>query len=111
MTEAESGTELENLTVTPKISRRVRYNQVMRLVRRAHLYAGLFMTPWALLYGMTALVYGIVRAASAGWNDRITLAALAAGLVLLALFLVNEARAPQPIMPLRLFASRERSAI
>jgi EmrB/QacA subfamily drug resistance transporter len=59
--------------------------------------------------GMTALVYGIVRSAGAGWNDPLTLAALAAGVVLLALFVVNERRAPQPIMPLRLFASRERT--
>src|SRR5207249_7929063 len=34
---------------------------------------------------------------------------LAAGALLLSLFVVNEARAPQPIMPLRLFASRERA--
>jgi predicted MFS family arabinose efflux permease len=58
--------------------------------------------------GMTALVYGIVRSADAGWTDALTLAALAAGMLLLALFVVNEQRAPQPVMPLRLFASRER---
>jgi len=34
---------------------------------------------------------------------------LAAGALLLSLFVANEARAPQPIMPLRLFASRERA--
>jgi EmrB/QacA subfamily drug resistance transporter len=60
--------------------------------------------------GMTALVYGIVRSATDGWADAITIAPLAAGLMLLALFAVNESRATQPIMPLRLFASRERSA-
>jgi MFS family permease len=59
--------------------------------------------------GMTALVYGIVRSADAGWTDALTLAAVAAGVLLLALFVVNERRAPQPIMPLRLFASRERA--
>ncbi len=59
--------------------------------------------------GMTAIVYGIVRAATAGWTDRLTLASLAAGAVLLALFVVNERRAEQPITPLRLFASRERA--
>jgi EmrB/QacA subfamily drug resistance transporter len=59
--------------------------------------------------GMALLVYGIVRSASAGWSDPFTLAALAAGVALLALFVVNEARAHQPIMPLRLFASAERS--
>jgi EmrB/QacA subfamily drug resistance transporter len=59
--------------------------------------------------GMTALVYGIVRSAEAGWSDRPTLTALAAGVVLLVLFVLNERRAAQPIMPLRLFADRERA--
>ncbi len=36
---------------------RTRYNKAMRLVRRAHLYAGLFMTPWVFLYGATALLF------------------------------------------------------
>ncbi|MGE6785412.1 MFS transporter [Ensifer adhaerens] len=58
--------------------------------------------------GMTALVYGIVRSAEEGSHDPLTLAALLSGLLLLAVFVVNERRAPQPIMPLRLFASRER---
>jgi EmrB/QacA subfamily drug resistance transporter len=60
--------------------------------------------------GMTGLVYAIVRSASAGWSDRLTLASMGASVVLLACFVFNEARAPQPILPLRLFASRERSA-
>jgi EmrB/QacA subfamily drug resistance transporter len=59
--------------------------------------------------GMTALVYGFVRAGSAGWADRDTLASFAAALVLLAGFVLRELRAEQPILPLRLFASRERS--
>jgi EmrB/QacA subfamily drug resistance transporter len=58
--------------------------------------------------GMTALVYGIVNSATAGWGDPVTLSALAAGTLLLAVFVLNEWRAEQPIMPLRLFASRER---
>ncbi len=58
--------------------------------------------------GMSAIVYGIVRAGAAGWSDRITVGSLAAGVTLLALFVVNERRAAQPITPLRLFASRER---
>jgi predicted MFS family arabinose efflux permease len=58
---------------------------------------------------MTALVFGIVRAATAGWGDALTIAALAGGVVLLALLVLNEWRARQPIMPLRLFASRERA--
>jgi uncharacterized membrane protein (UPF0136 family) len=57
---------------------------------------------------MTALVYGIVRSADAGWADPITISALVAGVVLLAGFVLREWKARQPIMPLRLFASRER---
>jgi EmrB/QacA subfamily drug resistance transporter len=59
--------------------------------------------------GMTALVYGIVRSADAGWTDALTLVAAAGGVLLLTLFVLNERRAPQPIMPLRLFSSRERA--
>jgi EmrB/QacA subfamily drug resistance transporter len=59
--------------------------------------------------GMTALVYGLVRSADAGWSDPLTVAALALGVVLLALFVLDQWRAEQPIMPLRLFASRERA--
>jgi EmrB/QacA subfamily drug resistance transporter len=59
--------------------------------------------------GMTSLVYGIVRAGDAGWADKVTLAGVGAGALLLAAFVVVEARVPQPILPLRLFASRRRS--
>jgi hypothetical protein len=43
-------------------------------------------------------------------TDPVTITALVFGVVLLAGFVVNEWRARQPIMPLRLFASRERTA-
>jgi EmrB/QacA subfamily drug resistance transporter len=59
--------------------------------------------------GMTALVYGFVHAGSAGWADRETLASFAASLALLAAFVLRELRAEQPILPMRLFASWERS--
>jgi EmrB/QacA subfamily drug resistance transporter len=59
--------------------------------------------------GMTALVYGIVRTADAGWGDPLTLAVLAFAAVMLTAFVANERRAEQPITPLRLFRSRERS--
>jgi EmrB/QacA subfamily drug resistance transporter len=72
---------------------------------------GRFDAPGAVTstLGMTALVYGFVRAASNGWGDAITMAAFAAGIALLIAFVANERRASQPITPLRLFASRERS--
>jgi len=59
--------------------------------------------------GMISLVYGIIRAASDGWSNRVALASFAAAVVLLSLFLVRESRARQPITPLRLFADRGRS--
>ncbi len=59
--------------------------------------------------GMTAVVYGIVRSATAGWTDAITIASLIGGVALLGLFVLTERRAEQPITPLRLFASRERA--
>jgi len=60
--------------------------------------------------GMSALVYAFIRVASSGWTDRPTLAAFAAAAALLAAFVVNESRSPQPITPLRLFADRRRAA-
>ena len=60
--------------------------------------------------GVTSLAYGFVRAATSGWGDMITVAAFAAGAVLLATFVLLERRAPEPITPLRLFADRSRSA-
>ncbi len=59
--------------------------------------------------GMTALVYGFVHAASTGWGDTLTIAAFAAGVVLLASFVLVERRATAPITPLELFADRTRT--
>jgi len=59
--------------------------------------------------GMGALVFGIINAGDHGWTAPLTVAAIAVGAVVLAIFVVNEWRAKQPIMPLRLFASRQRS--
>src|SRR5687768_13021395 len=36
---------------------RVSYNAAMKLLRRVHLYSGLFMTPWVFLYGLTAMLF------------------------------------------------------
>ncbi|MGX9782921.1 MFS transporter [Janthinobacterium lividum] len=60
--------------------------------------------------GMSALVYGLIRSAGAGWGDALTQAALAAGVLLLAAFILIERRAAQAILPLRLFADRQRNA-
>jgi EmrB/QacA subfamily drug resistance transporter len=63
----------------------------------------------ACVSGMTAIVYGFIRAASDGWGDGVTVLSFAAGVLLLAAFVSVELRAEQPITPLRLFASRTRS--
>ncbi|HEY2042248.1 MAG TPA: MFS transporter, partial [Jatrophihabitans sp.] len=60
--------------------------------------------------GMGGLVYGFVRAASAGWRDPGTIGAFVLGIGLLATFVLVELRAEQPITPLRLLSSYERNA-
>jgi EmrB/QacA subfamily drug resistance transporter len=60
--------------------------------------------------GMGALVFGFIRSASESWSDPVTLGAIAVAVVTLVVFVFNERSARQPIMPLSLFASRERAA-
>jgi EmrB/QacA subfamily drug resistance transporter len=59
--------------------------------------------------GMSALIYGIVESALYGWASLSTVIPLISGAVLLIAFVINEWRAPQPIMPLHLFNSAIRS--
>jgi EmrB/QacA subfamily drug resistance transporter len=59
--------------------------------------------------GMASLVYAFIRAGTDGWGNTGTLGAFAAAAVLLALFLITETRARQPITPLRLFGDVSRS--
>ena len=82
-----------------------------RHIAETERHAGVFDIAGALTstLGMSTLVFGIVNSAEAGWSAPGTQAALAAGAGLLALFVLIEWRAAQPIMPLRLFASAERS--
>ena len=58
--------------------------------------------------GMSALVYGLVRAAETSWGDAVALGSFAFAALMLAAFVTIERRARQPITPLRLFKSRER---
>jgi len=61
--------------------------------------------------GLVVLVYGIVRTDHYGWGSAHTLVTLAIGLGLIALFLVIEGRlAKAPLVPLRVFKSRQLSA-
>ena len=52
-------------------------------------------------------VWAIVQGNDQGWTSMPVLGALAASAVLLAGFLVRESRTPFPVMPLRLFRSRQ----
>ena len=56
--------------------------------------------------GATGIMWGLIRAGQIGWGAVEVIAALAAGLALLAAFIVWEARATEPMLPLRLFGSR-----
>ncbi|HTA37280.1 MAG TPA: MFS transporter [Solirubrobacteraceae bacterium] len=56
--------------------------------------------------GLFGVVFGLVRAQSLGWSSPSILAALIAGLALLAAFVVFERRTPEPMLPMSFFAKR-----
>jgi Major Facilitator Superfamily len=58
---------------------------------------------------MFCIVYGFSNAASHSWGTASTWAFLAAGAVLLTAFGAWQARAPQPLLPLRIVADRNRA--
>jgi EmrB/QacA subfamily drug resistance transporter len=53
-----------------------------------------------------AIVYGLIESSRLGLQSPVVMAALSAGLVLFAVFILVEARARHPMMPLTLFSSR-----
>ena len=57
--------------------------------------------------GVVALVWALTRANDVGWASAEIVGSLAAGSLLLAAFVWWEHRAAEPMVPLRLFASRE----
>jgi EmrB/QacA subfamily drug resistance transporter len=59
-----------------------------------------------LVPGIVALVLGLQQSSAWGWGSPPTLGAIAAGAVLLALFVVAERRAREPVVELRLFGDR-----
>ena len=64
--------------------------------------------------GVTALVYGLISAATtpdgvSHWGDAKVIASLAAAAVLLAAFAVIETRSPQALLPVRLLRDRNRT--
>lgn len=56
--------------------------------------------------GLGALVYGLIESSQVGFNDRLVIMALAAGVVVLIVFFFVEARLSSPMLPLKLFRSR-----
>jgi EmrB/QacA subfamily drug resistance transporter len=64
--------------------------------------AGLMLVTTAAM----GVVWGLTRANSAGWLSLEVVLALAVGVVLAVAFVVWELRAPEPMVPIRLFRSR-----
>lgn len=58
--------------------------------------------------GSLALVSGFISAAERGWGSPLTYGRLAAGVLLIAVFLLVEARTPAPLLPLTLLRDRGR---
>ena len=60
--------------------------------------------------GLFGLVFGFANAYDHGWTDLVTLVCLTAGVLLVASFVLIESRTTDPILPLRVLASRVRGA-
>jgi EmrB/QacA subfamily drug resistance transporter len=60
--------------------------------------------------GLLALVYGFNHAETTSWGNAVTIAVLAAGVVLLAVFAAIERRVAGPLLPLRVVLDRNRAA-
>src|SRR6184192_1936486 len=56
--------------------------------------------------GLGTLVYGLIESSRLGFGHPIVLGALFGGVISLAVFFLNEARSPNPMLPLALFRSR-----
>ncbi len=61
--------------------------------------------------GLFGVVLGLVRGGQAGWTSPEVFASFAGGAILLAAFVAWERRAPVPMLPLRLFRSRQFSVV
>jgi len=59
---------------------------------------------------LAGITYGLIAASGQGWSSAPVLASLLGGLILLAAFLIIEARRQNPMLPLHVFSSRQFSA-
>jgi EmrB/QacA subfamily drug resistance transporter len=57
--------------------------------------------------GLIGLTYGLIDGPAGGWNRPAPLVSVIAGVVLLAVFVLRERRARNPVLPLTLFASKQ----
>ena len=57
--------------------------------------------------GLGGLVYGLIESPRLGFGNPLVIVTLTGGVVCLALFIFHEARAKNPMVPLRLFRSRD----
>ncbi|MET7481102.1 MFS transporter [Streptomyces sp. NPDC005648] len=82
-----------------------------RFVTETPRHAGRFDAAGALTgtAGMTSLVYAFIRVSERGWGDTQAMVGFSTAVALLVGFALVESRAEQPIMPLRLFADRDRA--
>jgi EmrB/QacA subfamily drug resistance transporter len=84
-----------------------------RFLNESESHPGWLDVPGAITgtLGLLGLVYGFSRAGeeSHGWGDTWTIASLAAGVVLLAIFAFIESRVKHPLLPVRVFANRTRA--
>ena len=82
-----------------------------RALNESNTIAGHLDVPGAVTAtaGMMSLVYGLSNPAVHGWTSPITLGPIALAPVLLLAFGLIEARTAKPLMPLRIFANRNRS--
>ncbi|MEU0986446.1 MFS transporter [Streptomyces sp. NPDC005953] len=61
--------------------------------------------------GLVALVYGFTRAEHSGWSDGLTVGMFVASAVLLAAFVITEAKVKAPLLPLRVLTERNRGGV
>ncbi|HTU85368.1 MAG TPA: MFS transporter [Solirubrobacteraceae bacterium] len=87
------------LLTIPFVLRRV---DESRGPRSAPDIAGLALVTGAAL----GLVWGLVRGNTSGWGSAEVIATLAVGALLVLAFVIWERRTPEPMLPMRLFASR-----
>ncbi len=84
-----------------------------RMLAESESHPGELDLPGALsaTLGLVGVVYGLTRAGDQryGWGDTGTIASLAAGVLLLAVFVLVERRVEHPLLPFRIVANRSRA--